>query len=268
VGVEGKTNSPMGVGVSGLASSTVGINYGVLGTSYSIAGAGVKGETFAPTGVGVLGAALSSSGVNIGVYGGTTSPFGWAGYFNGNVSITGSLYKGTDLFRIDHPLDPERKYLQHAVIESSEMKNLYDGVVVLDGNGEAWVQLPAWFEALNKDFRYQLTPVGSPGPNLHIAEKLSNNRFKIAGGDAGMEVSWQVTGVRHDAYAEAHPLVVELAKPEDDVGKYLYPEEHGLPQSRGLSFEPRAGGTDRVMTRPDPALPMQPRWIPDVEEGD
>ena len=71
------------------------------------------------------------------------------------------------------------------------------------------MQLPAWFEAVNGDFRYQLTAVGRPSPGLYIAQEISSNSFQIAGGTAGAKVSWQVTGVRHDPYAKAHPLVIE-----------------------------------------------------------
>ncbi|MCK4597432.1 hypothetical protein KAU04_05305, partial [bacterium] len=120
-----------------------------------------------------------------------------AGYFSGNVTVTGTLSKGGGSFKIDHPLDPANKYLYHSFVESPDMKNLYDGVVNLDNDGAAWVELPEWFEALNKDFRYQLTPIGAPGPNLYIAQEIQNNRFQIAGGPLGMKVSWQVTGIRH-----------------------------------------------------------------------
>ena len=130
----------------------------------------------------------------------------------GNLTVNGSVNSNVKMFKIDDPLDPEHKYLYHASIESSEMKNMYDGVATLDANGEAVVELPAWFEALNRDFRYQLTAVGAPGPNLYIKEKVRNNRFRIGGGEPGAEVSWQVTGVRHDAWANAHPLQVEQEK--------------------------------------------------------
>jgi len=130
----------------------------------------------------------------------------------GNLNVTGAITAGTKDFKIDDPLDPEHKDLYHASIESSEMKNMYDGVATLDTRGEAVVELPDWFEALNRDFRYQLTAVGAPGPNLYIKEKVRNNRFRIGGGEPGAEVSWQVTGVRHDAWANAHPLQVEQEK--------------------------------------------------------
>ena len=117
------------------------------------------------------------------------------------------------------------------------MKNIYDGVVVLDANGEAIIELPEWFEALNKDFRYQLTAIGAPGPNLYIAEKITKNRFKIAGGTAKMDVSWQVTGIRQDVYANAHRIQTEIEKTGKDRGKYLNPKEHGMPESMGINYE-------------------------------
>ncbi|MBI3949883.1 MAG: hypothetical protein HY314_05455 [Acidobacteria bacterium] len=136
--------------------------------------------------------------------------------------------------RLDHPLDPANKYLNHASVESPEMKNLYDGIAVLDVNGEAVVTLPGWFEALNKDFRYQLTAIGAPGPNLYVAEEIKDNRFKIAGGIPGMKVSWQVTGNRQDAWAKAHPVVVEEDKSDAERGHYLSPELFGQPKENSI----------------------------------
>jgi len=172
-----------------------------------------------------------------GVYGYGGSSGNYAGYFIGNVRVTGRLYKGSGSFTIDHPLDPENKYLNHSFVESPDMMNIYNGNVVLDANGEAVVQLPEWFEALNRDFRYQLTAIGAPGPNLYIAEEISNNSFRIAGGEQGMKVSWQVTGIRQDAYANANPIPVEEAKQADERGKYLHPEAFGLPETMSINYE-------------------------------
>jgi hypothetical protein len=116
------------------------------------------------------------------------------------------------------------------------MMNVYNGNVVLDGAGEAWVELPEWFEVLNRDFRYQLTPLGAPAPNLYVADRISSNRFRIAGGAPGIEVSWQVTGVRQDRYAEANRIVVEESKPPSEAGRYLNPELYGMPKSLGLGY--------------------------------
>jgi len=127
--------------------------------------------------------------------------------------VTGNLTKASGSFKIDHPLDPVNKYLSHSFVESPDMMNVYNGVVLLNLRGEAWVNLPDYFEALNRDFRYQLTPIGAPAPKLYIAKEVSGNRFKIAGGKPGGKVSWQVTGIRQDAYANAHRIAVEEGKP-------------------------------------------------------
>ena len=115
------------------------------------------------------------------------------------------------------------------------MKNVYDGIVVLDGNGEAWVELPEWFDVLNRDFRYQLTCIGAFAP-VYIAQKISNNHFKIAGGQPGMEVSWQVTGIRKDPYAEKHRIPVEEEKPANERGTYLHPDAYNLPETMGINY--------------------------------
>jgi hypothetical protein len=125
------------------------------------------------------------------------------------------------------------------------MKNVYDGVVTADEKGEAWVTLPAWFEALNCEFRYQLTALGKPGPNLHVAEEMKGNRFRIAGAVPGLKVCWQVTGVRHDAYAKAHPIRVEEPKRGAEVGTYQNPEAFGQAPSgrpRGPASDPALAG--------------------------
>ncbi len=161
----------------------------------------------------------------------------YGGYFVGNVRVIGTLIKSAGAFEIDHPLDPANKYLKHSFVESPDMMNIYNGNVELDMNGEAWVELPDWYEALNKDHRYQLTPMGVPGPNLYVAEKMNNNRFKIAGGSSGMEVSWQVTGVRQDAYANAHRIQVEVEKIGKERGKYIHPVEHGMPTTLSMDYD-------------------------------
>jgi len=100
------------------------------------------------------------------------------------------------------------------------MKNVYDGSIVLNNQGEAVIELPAYFEALNRDFRYQLTTIGGYAP-VYIAQEISNNKFKIAGGKAGMKVCWQITGSRQDVYATDNPIIVEETKAVQ--GTYLYP---------------------------------------------
>lgn len=145
--------------------------------------------------------------------------------FADDLSIADSISKGFGTFMIDHPLDPLNKLLFHSFVESNEIKNLYDGIAVLNSEGEATVRLPDYFEALNTDFRYQLKPIGKPMPDLHVQKEITENQFVIAGGESGGEVSWQVTGNRKDAYVVANPLRVEVRKgPQEiaDVGEYLF----------------------------------------------
>ncbi len=190
-------------------------------------GVGVKGEGGYK---GVEGRAIGGdgTGTKYGVYGYATSGTNlYAGYFAGNLHCTGTMSKGGGSFKIDHPLDPENKYLYHSFVESPDMMNIYNGNIVLDGSGEAVVTMPEWFEALNREFRYQLTCIGGFA-QVYIADEIEGNHFKIAGGTPGLKVSWQVTGVRHDPFAEAHRVQVEVDKPESEVGTYLHPEEWGV----------------------------------------
>ncbi len=179
------------------------------------------------------------SGINTsngnGVYGAAGAP-GYAGYFAGNLRCSGTLSKGGGSFKIDHPLDPENKYLYHSFVESPDMMNVYNGNVILDARGEAEVLLPDYFDALNKDFRYQLTCVGGYAP-IYISEKISGNRFAIAGGKDGLEVSWQVTGVRKDPFAEENRIPTEEDKPAGERGKYLHPSAYGMSEKDGVDYE-------------------------------
>jgi hypothetical protein len=105
------------------------------------------------------------------------------------------------------------------------------------------------------DYRYQLTAIGAPGPNLYIAKEISrssaddidtagntnnnNNHnhssFKVAGGTSGMKVSWQITDIRKDPWANAHRVQVEEDKPDKELGYYMHPNLYGQPTDRGLS---------------------------------
>ena len=145
---------------------------------------------------------------------------------DGDITIAGNLAKGSGSFKIDHPLDPANKYLSHSFVESPDMMNIYNGNVVLDNEGMAWVELPEWFEVLNRDFRYQLTCIGGFA-QVYVAEEIVDGRFRIAGGTPGLKVSWQVTGVRQDPYAEKHRIQVEEDKPADKRGSYLHPDVYG-----------------------------------------
>jgi hypothetical protein len=114
------------------------------------------------------------------------------------------------------------------------MMNIYNGIVTLDAHGSAVVTMPEWFSALNRDFRYQLTAIGSGAPKLHIAEEMHGNQFRIGGGKKGMRVSWEVTGIRQDAWANAHRIPNEETKPTNQQGKYLHPELFGAGPDKAI----------------------------------
>lgn len=239
-GVEGITNLP---GATAVIGRYAALTEGMLGGEVNA----VVGKTTVAGGKGVAGRADVGENA-VGVYG--ESAAGLAGFFRGKVTITDRLLvtridaeqmyaaKGLigglgKMFQIDHPLEPAEKYLWHASVESDDRKNMYDGVVTLDAKGTGWITLPDWFQALNKDFRYQLTCIGGYAP-VYIAQEIKNNRFQIAGGKSGLKVSWQVTGVRQDALAKATPFKVEEEKSAADRGKYLNPVEMGFPASLGI----------------------------------
>ena len=176
----------------------------------------------------------ASSSTNVGI--GTTTPqytldVNGNANFSGNVSIGGSVSKGSGSLKIDHPLDPANKYLYHSFVESPDMMNVYNGNVVTDKNGMATVVLPEYFEALNRDFRYQLTVVGQFAQAI-VAKKVEQNLFVIRTSKPNVEVSWQVTGIRQDAYANAHRIKVEEDKPQQEQGHYLHPNSLAQHQNR------------------------------------
>jgi hypothetical protein len=233
------TNSLGGRGITATGGKAVGFLVGGDGIRAKGGDAPIPGAGVVALGGNTTGANLQSGDGIVAFPGvadaGSGNTNGHAGNFIGNVSISGDLdVGGNKNFKIDHPLDPENKYLVHAAIESSEVLNLYTGNVILGQDGGAVVTLPNWFGVLNRDFRYQLTAIGAPGQGLYIAEEINKNQFRIAGGGPGMKVSWQVTGVRSDARSLQHPFKVEQDKPQHERGTYLAPEAFGQPEEKGF----------------------------------
>lgn len=196
-------------------------------------------QAFSSASSGAAIAGYSTDNTGVGVFG--NNLVGNAGYFNGNtgvagnLSVTGTVSKGGGSFKIDHPLDPAHKYLYHSFVESPDMKNIYDGVVVTDAEGNAKVALPAWFDALNSDFRYQLTVIGQFAQAI-VSQEISDNQFAIRTDKPNVKVSWQVTGIRQDAFARANRIPVEEVKPAKEQGFYLYPEAAGLSKEKGVDW--------------------------------
>lgn len=215
IGVHAKA-SITGVAQALLAEGGQYAVYGISGTT-----AGVRGDSDY-VGVwaqgknwGLYGIANATTGTNYGVYGTTSSPDGYAIFAQGRMHVNGTLSKSAGSFRIDHPLDPDNKWLSHSFVESPDMMNVYNGTIVTDQAGAATVVLPDYFEALNRDFRYQLTVIGDFA-QVAVSREVGDNSFDIRSDRGGVKVSWQVTGIRHDPYAEAHPIVVEEDKSDAD----------------------------------------------------
>lgn len=229
--VNGSSDDGVGVsGISGSTDATEGLTFGNGYGHYSL-------HFSAQPGGGVLGVSVLRSGVE----GFTFSSIrdnpdvaavrgqcanGFAGLFVGRVRVTGSLQKAGGGFTVDHPTDPKNKYLSHSFVESPEMLNVYSGTVTTNRAGVARVRLPAYFEALNRDFRYQLTVIGEFAHAM-VQEEIKGNAFAIRTDPGKVKVCWQVTGVRKDAWAEANRIPVEEAKPKAERGRYLHPELFG-----------------------------------------
>jgi hypothetical protein len=246
-GVSARSESSYGIfgysqhneGIYGSSADSTGIHGsgspGVYGSSTNTAGTGVAGHSYGGDGHGVVGTIAVDSGTAAGVYGESAGSTSFAAYFAGQVAVTGTLSKGGGSFRIDHPLDPANRILQHSFVESPDMLNIYNGLATTDARGEVTVELPVWFEALNRDIRYQLTPVGG-WTEAWIAREVEGRAFTIATRVPHARVSWQLTGIRRDAWAEANRIEVELDKPAGQRGRYIHPKEHGQPASKGVDY--------------------------------
>jgi hypothetical protein len=211
-----------------------GLNgYAIQGVSNTPNHSAVDGFSTATTGDSNGGYFYSSSPNGSGVVGVNNTATGYAAYFVGNVFVAGNLGKSSGSFKIDDPADPAGKYLSHSFVESPDMMNIYNGNVVTNAKGYAVVTMPSWFEALNADFRYQLTPVGQFAQAM-VASEIKNGKFTIRSSKPHVKISWQVTGIRHDAYANAHRIPTEEEKPANEQGHYLHPELFGAGPEQGI----------------------------------
>jgi hypothetical protein len=283
-GVWGQSSSTSGRAVFGQVAATSGATFGgrfealstsgrgVLGLAAATTGdaVGVFGQTNSATGRAVVGWATHASGANQGVYGRSDSPAGWGVFAEGALGAS-----GTKSFCIDHPDDPENMHLLHYSAESPDVINFYSGIVVLDGAGEALVELPRYFARINRDPRYALTAVGAPMPMLHVAREIDDAAmqtgqqsaagqpapscsFRIAGGAPHAKVSWRVDALRNDAWVRARGAPVELLKAESERGRYRHPALYGYADdedfARTLAARPEgaqpAPTSSRVSVRP------------------
>lgn len=227
----GDNQTQMVIDESGVGIGTTSPIYPLDVRSSTVLGIGVW-----TTGDGGTGDSIVAKCTGAGARAVTGLAFGEAtvaGKFFGDVDVQGTLSKFGGSFKIDHPLDPANKFLSHSFVESPDMMNIYNGNVILDASGHATITLPEWFGALNREFRYQLTCIRGFAP-VYVATEIENNQFTIAGGRSGLKVSWQVTGVRQDAWAEANRIPVEEHKVGFEAGHYLHPEVYGLDRSMSI----------------------------------
>jgi hypothetical protein len=127
-------------------------------------------------------------------------------YIYGNMNVSGNFSTaGVKNFKIDHPDDPQNKYLLHASVESDEVLNLYSGNIVTDDQGIAVITLPDYVQKINTDFRYQLTVIGQFA-NAIIQKEIENNSFVISTDKPDVKVSWQITAKRNDKYLKNNPF--------------------------------------------------------------
>jgi len=252
---EGETYGVSGFGPTGVIGA--GSEVGVEGAALGAAGVGVlgTGEAVAIHGDGGIGVRATGRlyGIQAELPADAEIPVGhaliafvedqvndFAATFHGKVHVNGMLTKSGGTFRIDHPLDPENKTLSHSFVESPDMMNVYNGNIVTDAQGVAWVRLPDYFEALNREFRYQLTVVDATDfAQARVFRKIQNNSFGIATSRPGVEVSWQVTGVRKDPWAEQNRVKVEEVKPDSQRGLFLNAEAYGQTLEKSLTHHHR-----------------------------
>jgi len=151
-------------------------------------------------------------------------------WVNGDFTVVGAK-----AFTMDYPLDPTNKTLMHAAAESNEVINFYSGNVTTDASGKATVQLPEYFEAINKDFRYQLTVIGAFAQAI-VNKEVSNNKFEIATSIPNVKVSWEVKGVRNDKHMQKFPFKAVEEKSAAQKGRYIDPAAYDQPESKRVSY--------------------------------
>lgn len=267
-GVHGHSDVAVGVrAVSGPTNGsealTFGSGHGVSAVHFSAQpGGGISGLSVIGNGVeGFTYASIRQNSDVAAVRG--QSANGYAGLFVGQVRVAGHLSKSGGGFTVDHPTDPDNKYLSHSFVESPEMLNVYSGTVTTDKDGTARVELPSYFEALNRDFRYQLTVIGDFARAV-VSEEIKNNGFTIRTDAGKVKVCWQVTGVRKDAWAEANRIAVEQEKPDGERGRYLHPELFG---KKAVAIHP--GPTARLAeVLPEELRDRAERLVSDLDATD
>jgi len=96
------------------------------------------------------------------------------------------------------------------------------------------VQLPEWFWGSQHRLSLSTDRYIGEFAQAVVGQKINNHQFTFEPAHPNVEVSWQVTGLEPDAYAEAQPLIVEQEKEAKLRGFYICPELCGPPQEKQI----------------------------------
>lgn len=226
--------SPTGYGVSGIGNGTGIFAQTNLGSydpnnDTNRFGYAVQAQTHCPSGKTDMGVGVYASG--------GTSTTGYAGYFNGRL-YANYIMKGGGGFTIDHPLDPDNHFLNHGFVEAPEMSNLYKGQTVLDAKGQAVIDMPDYFMAMNKDAIVTLTSRSGAMPNLWAdGDPCVDGKFTIKEGTPGGRVAWFVMAVRNDAYVKEYGMPTKQEKKSHEKGLLMHPELHGYGEEKKMNSD-------------------------------
>lgn len=198
---------------------------------------------------GIIGRALNPNANN-----------SWAARFIGNVRVLGNFSAtGAKSFVIDHPIEPDRRFLLHFAIESPEVLNVYRGRITTNDQGFAEITLPAYFWHVNTEPTYYLTPIGA-GVRVWVEQEPTpdNPKLIIRSEQGHVQVAWMIVARRNDPYLRAHPVEAEPLKPPAFQGYYLHPELYGAPPEKRIGWE-----EDQPITTPTTPLQGKPSQTTD-----
>ena len=223
IGVLGQVSSPAGIAVRGTGGSGIGV-FGGSGTNIGVYADSVSNTAVFATstrtavwgrsagGTGVFGQATQPNGY--GVYGAAVSP-GWAGYFEGNVYVTGQVFtSAAGVLSAGQAADGSTRALYSLDTAEPLVEDVGEGKL---GGGRADVKLDPDFAAVADGGAYHvfLTPRGD-----------SKGLYVSAQTPAGFEVREQQAGTTSLPFSYR-----VVAKRKGAVGKRLEKVE----RPKGLS---------------------------------
>ena len=181
-GISWKTYNTLSIsgGGTGLTSISAGnaflsSNSAGSGLTYRtfVAGAGTtvtidsNSVTFGISGSGIVGGSGTSSYVPIWTASGANLTDSIINQFESTIIVAGQIKAITKSFKIDHPLDPQNKYLEHGSLEGPEHGIYQRGRV--SGYGAVTVNLPDYFTALSED-SYSIIVTSRTNSQLFVTE--------------------------------------------------------------------------------------------------